>query len=147
LKTNADGLKLIKHFEGLRLKAYYDPAGVLTIGYGTTERAGIGAHIHPGMAITEKQAEAWLIATVEKIETMLDRYIDVPVNGNQYSALVSFVYNEGIGNFSKSTLRRKLNAGDYAGAANEFPKWRKAGGKVLAGLVRRRAAERELFLK
>lgn len=146
MKTNLAGLSLIKEFEGLRLKAYYDPVGVLTIGYGTTERAGIGVDLYDGMVITEEQAEEWLVKEVEKVERQIDNLIKVPVSSDQYSAIVSFAYNVGSGNLAQSTLLKRLNNKDYSGAADEFLRWVYAGGKFLAGLKRRREAERSLFL-
>lgn len=140
-KINQAGLDLIKQFEGLRLEAYVCPAGVLTIGYGTT------SGVKKGDRITAEQAEALLRKDVEKFEKAVNAAVTVPLNGNQFSALVSFTYNLGAGALQKSTLLKLLNQGNYDAAAQEFLKWNKAGGKVLTGLVRRREAERTLFLK
>ena len=100
-----------------------------------------------GMVITNQEAEAILRADVEKFAAKVAAVITVPVTENQFGAVVSFAFNVGIGNLRASTLLKKLNAKDYAGAANEFLKWTKAAGKVLPGLVTRRQEERALFLK
>lgn len=139
-KINADGIRLIKSFEGLRLTAYQDSVGVWTIGYGTTRG------VTPGMTISTAQAEQFLRQDVAKFEEAIRTSVKVPLNDNQFSALVVFTYNVGSGAFRNSTLLKKLNAKDYTGAADEFLRWNKAGGKVLAGLTRRRNAERALFL-
>ncbi|WP_430444785.1 MAG: lysozyme [Pseudomonas piscis] len=141
MRTSQRGLSLIKSFEGLRLQAYQDAVGVWTIGYGTTRG------VTSGMSISKEQAERMLLNDVQRFEPDVQRLITAPMNQNQWDALMSFTYNLGAGNLESSTLRRLLNAGDYAGAAEQFSRWDKAGGKVLAGLTRRRAAERELFLE
>lgn len=141
MKTSSNGIELIKKYEGFRAEAYKCPAGKWTIGYGHTRTAGIGQFI------TEKQAEDLLISDVNITEIHIDLYVKVPLTQNQYDALVSLVYNIGYGNFKKSTLLRLLNLGRYEAAKNEFHKWRMGGGKVLPGLVKRRAAEAELFGK
>ncbi|WP_422419104.1 lysozyme [Pseudomonas sp. GZD-222] len=141
MRTSQRGLSLIKSFEGLRLLAYRDAVGVWTIGYGATR--GVKA----GMSITKEQAERMLLNDVQRFEPEVERLVQVPLTGNQWDALVSFTYNLGAANLESSTLLRLLNRGDYAGAAEQFPRWNKAGGKVLPGLVRRRAAERVLFLE
>jgi lysozyme len=139
MHTSQKGLDLIKSFEGLRLSAYKDVVGVVTIGYGTT------SGVKMGDTITKERAEQLLREDVERFESQVLRLVKVPLTQGQHDALVSFVYNLGAGNLSNSTLLRLLNAGDYAGAAAQFNRWNKAGGKVLSGLVRRRAAERALF--
>ncbi|MFG3451150.1 lysozyme [Stutzerimonas stutzeri] len=139
MHTSQKGLDLIKSFEGLRLSAYRCPADIPTIGYGTT------AGVKMGDTITKERAEELLREDVARFESQVLRLVKVPLTQGQHDALVSFVYNLGAGNLSNSTLLRLLNAGDYAGAAAQFDRWNKAGGKVLAGLVRRRAAERALF--
>ncbi|NEQ32568.1 MAG: lysozyme [Leptolyngbya sp. SIO4C5] len=139
-QTNEDGLFLIKSFEGLRLKAYQDAVGIWTIGYGTTQG------VTPGMEITQAQAEQLLKRDVNKFERAIQDAVKVTVNDNQFSALVSFTYNVGSGAFRSSTLLRLLNQNDIQGAADQFPRWNRAGGRVLAGLTRRRNAERALFL-
>lgn len=145
MKTSANGINLICGFEGLRLKAYDDGVGVWTIGYGTTIINGV--KVKKGDTCTESQAEQYLRNDLVVFENAINRLVKVPLNQNQFDALASFTYNLGEGNLSKSTLLKKLNAKDYKGAAAEFPKWNKAGGRVLAGLVKRRKAEMELFLK
>lgn len=142
MKTSPKGIALIKSAEGLRLKAYPDPGtGWLpwTIGYGST----VG--VTQAMVITEAQAELMLAADLVRFERAVERLVQVPLTQGQFDALVSFTYNVGEGNFTKSTLLRKLNAGDTAGAAEQFARWVNAAGKVLPGLVKRRAAERALF--
>ena len=141
MRTSQRGLSLIKSFEGLRLLAYRDAVGVWTIGYGATR--GVKA----GMSITNEQAERMLLNDVQRFEPEVERLVTEPLNRNQWDALVSFTYNLGAANLESSTLLRLLNRGDYAGAAEQFPRWNKAGGKVLPGLVRRREAERVLFLE
>lgn len=139
-KINSDGLKILKSFEGLELRAYKCPAGIWTIGYGST-----GPHVKEGMVITEPEAEELLRKDLERFEAGVADLVSVPLSDNQFSALVVFSFNVGLGNLQSSTLLRKLNFADYLGAANEFTRWTKAGGKVLSGLVARRQKEKELF--
>ncbi|MCY1340603.1 Lysozyme RrrD [compost metagenome] len=141
MRTSDTGLALIQDFEGLRLTAYRDSVGVLTIGYGHT-----GADVTSGLTIDRAEAERLLRDDLHDAEKAIGTLVRVPLSQGQFDALASFVFNLGSGNLQCSTLLRKLNAKDYAGAADEFPRWNKAGGKVLAGLTRRRAAERALFL-
>jgi len=143
LKTNEAGLNLIKEFEGLRLKAYRCPAGVKTIGYGTTIYPG-GNPVQMGDRCTEEEATEYLRSDIVKFENSVKLLINAELNENQFSALVSFTYNLGAGNLKKSTLRRRLNADDLD-VGDEFLKWNKAGGRVLSGLTRRRYAEKELY--
>jgi lysozyme len=138
------GLDLVKHFESLFLKAYQDPVGVWTIGWGHTGLKHNDGTVHKGRAITEDDAHELLRHDMETFAERVAEFITVPLNDDQFDALVSFDFNTG--GLAKSTLRKKLNAGDYEGAANEFPKWNKAGGKVLRGLTRRRKSEQNLFL-
>jgi lysozyme len=146
MKTNKAGLDLIKSFEGLRLTTYKCSAGVDTIGYGHTSAAG-EPKVTPGMKITEKEAEEILARDLGKYEAAVDKAITITPTENQFAAMVSLCYNIGPGNFSSSSVVKKLNAGDVEGAANSFLLWNKAAGKVLAGLTRRREAEKTLFLK
>ena len=132
-------LELIKRFEGLRLEAYLCPADVWTIGYGHTKG------VNQGDKITQAGADAFLAQDVLWVAAAVDKKVKVELNTNQEAALYSFIYNVGAGAFGKSTLLRKLNESDYKGAANEFKRWNKGGGKVLNGLVRRRKAEADLF--
>lgn len=140
------GIDLIKSFEGCYLKAYKCPAGVWTIGWGTTEPIN-GVKPHEGMVITQQQADDLLIKNLKAYENAVNKYVTYSINQNQFDALVSFAYNCGNGALKTSTLLKKLNAGDIEEAANEFLRWNKANGKVLKGLTRRREAERKLFLQ
>ena len=144
-KTATRGIELIKEFEGLRLTAYKCPAGVWTIGYGHTGMVD-GKLISSGMTITAAKATELLKKDLASFEAAVNGCVTVPITQNMFDALVSFSFNVGSGALRRSALLRKLNAKDYKGAANEFPLWNKAGGKVLNGLVRRRKAEKELFL-
>jgi lysozyme len=136
----ADGLRLIQNSEGLRLKAYQDSVGVWTIGYGHTATA------HPGMEITNDQADALLRKDLAWAEDAVTRLVTVPITDGQFSALVSFTFNLGAGALGESTLLRKINAGKFVEAGNEFGKWVFAGGQELPGLVTRRSSERQMFL-
>ena len=146
MKISNNGLNLIKQFEGLRLNAYDDGVGVWTIGYGTIKYPN-GVRVKRGDKITQAQADQYIANDVATFERAVNMLVNVPLNQNQFDALVSFTYNLGATNLSASTLLKKLNSKDYEGAAAEFPKWNKAGGKVMTGLVRRRKAEMELFNK
>ena len=137
---NKAGLDLIRNFEGLRLKAYLCPAGVPTIGYGST-----GKDIHLGMTWTTEQADERLVRDLASFEMEVSRAVPVSTD-NQFSALISLCYNIGIGAFEGSTLRKLHNQADYAGAADQFLRWNRGGGRVLPGLTKRREAERALYL-
>ncbi len=145
VKTSARGIELIKQFEGLELEAYQDIAGVWTIGYGHT-----GPDVEPGMRISERQAEALLRDDLKSRERAVDSLTSVNLNQNEFDALVSFIYNVGIDAYRRSTARRRLNRNNRLGAADALAWWNKAtvGGvlREVAGLTRRRAAERALFL-
>ncbi|WP_165464241.1 lysozyme [Enterobacter cloacae] len=145
MQTSDKGIALIKQFEGCKLTAYQDSVGVWTIGYGWTQPVD-GKPIRAGMTIKQETAERLLKTGLVSYESDVSRLVKVGLNQGQFDALVSFTYNLGARSLSTSTLLRKLNAGDYAGAAEEFLRWNKAGGKVLNGLTRRRGAERALFL-
>lgn len=134
------GLAHLKQFEGLRLQPYKDSAGLWTIGYGHLLKPGEWWD-----SITEQFATQLLADDVGTAEDAVNSLVKVPMTQPQFDALVSFVYNVGVGAFRRSTLLRKLNAGDYAGAAGQFPLWRNAGGRLVQGLVNRRAAEVALF--
>ncbi len=140
------GIDLICGFEGLRLKAYDDGVGVWTIGFGTTIYPN-GIRVKKGDICTEAQAKAYMAYDLKKFESTVNSAVTVPLNQNQFDALVSLAYNIGIGAFSKSTLVKKLNAGDIRGAVEQFDVWVNAGGKRMQGLVNRRAKEKEVFLK
>lgn len=145
MQTSDKGIALIKEFEGCKLTAYQDSVGVWTIGYGWTQPVD-GKPIRAGMTIKQETAERLLKTGLVSYESDVFRLVKVGLTQEQFDALVSFTYNLGSRSLSTSTLLRKLNAGDYAGAAEEFLRWNKAGGKVLNGLTRRREAERALFL-
>ncbi|MBT1890053.1 lysozyme [Enterobacter roggenkampii] len=145
MQTSEKGIALIKEFEGCKLTAYQDSVGVWTIGYGWTQPVD-GKPIRAGMVIKQETAERLLKTGLVSYESDVSRLVKVGLTQGQFDALVSFTYNLGARSLSTSTLQRKLNAGDYAGAADEFLRWNKAGGKVLNGLTRRREAERALFL-
>ena len=139
MNTSQNGIDLIKHFEGCELYAYKCPAGVWTIGYGHTK------DVEPGMQITEDDAHNMLVEELNEYETYVNTLVSVPLNQNQFDALVSWVYNLGGGNLKASTLLKVLNSGDYEGVPAQIMRWKKAGGKVLEGLTRRRQAEADLF--
>lgn len=141
MKTSQAGIDLICAFEGFSPTPYLCPAKVWTIGFGST--AGVTQHTP---AISRDEAMALLRLELGKYETSVRRLITAPLNQNQFDALVSFTYNLGTGALQRSTLRAKLNRGEYEAAASELMRWVSAGGKKLPGLVRRRGAERELFL-
>ncbi|HCM9572728.1 TPA: lysozyme [Enterobacter kobei] len=145
MQTSEKGIALIKQFEGCKLTAYQDSVGVWTIGYGWTQPVD-GKPIRAGMTIKQETAERLLKTGLVRYESDVSRLVKVGMTQGQFDALVSFTYNLGARSLSTSTLLRKLNTGDYAGAADEFLRWNKAGGKVLNGLTRRREAERALFL-
>ena len=145
MQTSEKGIALIKEFEGCKLTAYRDSVGVWTIGYGWTQPVD-GKPIRAGMTIKQETAERLLKTGLVSYESDVSRLVKVGLTQGQFDALVSFTYNLGARSLSTSTLLRKLNAGDYTGAADEFLRWNKAGGKVLNGLTRRREAERALFL-
>ena len=134
-------VEFVKSFEGFSATPYRDVVGVVTIGYGTTK--GITMQTP---AISEAEATRLLEEELEVFASKVDRLIKVELSENERNALTSFCYNLGGGALQRSTLRQKLNRDDRLGAANEFPKWCMAGGKKLKGLLRRRLAEREMFL-
>lgn len=140
-------IALIKEFEGLYLNAYKDPVGIPTIGWGTIVYPD-GRKVQMGDKITVQQAEAYLIHHMQEFVRAVDRLVKVEISNNSFCALVSFCYNLGAGALEKSTLLRRLNAGEPKEAVStEFMKWVKAGGETLKGLVRRREAEKALFLR
>jgi len=139
VKISDKGLALIKEFEGVRLAAYLDSVGVPTIGYGHTKGVQMGDRC------SMEEAAAWLAEDCEEAEDCVNGAVNVPLTQHEFDALISFVFNLGCGNFRKSTLLKKLLDSDYDGAAQEFQRWDKAGGQVLAGLTKRRLAEARLF--
>src|SRR3990167_172587 len=143
MRLSDDGLELIKSHEGLRLEAYPDPGTggePWTIGYGST------GNVQPGDVIDQQEAERLLRDDVTSAEQSVERHVDVALEQYEFDALVSFVFNVGCGNFSASTMLKLINAGNKRAAAAQFGRWNKAAGKTMAGLVRRRQAEKELFL-
>jgi lysozyme len=141
MKTSQHGIDLIKAFEGFRGEAYLCPAGVWTFGYGTTKA------VAQGDTCSEEVGESLLRRDVSAFERAVTRLVKVPVSQNQFDALVSLAYNIGVEALRKSTLIAFLNQGKYHDAAAQFLRWNRGGGRILPGLVRRRTAERELFLR
>lgn len=139
MKASEKGLALIRSFEGLRLNAYKCLAGVVTIGYGTTKGVKMGD------TVTKEEAEELLRLDVQRFVDHIAALVTVPLNQNHIDALASFVYNVGPTAFAKSTLLKYLNAGLYKDAADQFLRWNKAANNVVAGLTRRRVAEKTLF--
>lgn len=150
MQLSANGLDFIKAREGLMLEAYFDVAGIPTIGYGHTSSA-TSADVVNKKKISHTKAEELLVDDVEVFEDAVNSYINVPMNQNQFDAFVSFAYNIGVGGFLSSTARKRFNRGDTEGAAEAMTWWDKATvngvTRQVKGLVRRRALERDLFLK
>ncbi|CDH01691.1 lysozyme [Xenorhabdus bovienii] len=143
MEISENGINKIKSYEGLRLHAYPDPATGAepwTIGYGHTKG------VKPEQIITEQQAETFLHEDLIPIYAEIQRIVKVPLTQGQFDALCSFIFNLGVGNFIHSTLLKKLNLADYQGAAEEFLKWDRADGRVLADLRVRRASEQKMFM-
>lgn len=143
MKLSQKGIELIKQFEGYSSKAYPDPAtggAPWTIGYGTTKG------VKPGMVITAQQAEKMLRDDVAKFESGVSSLITAPTTQGQFDAMVSLAYNIGLGNFGKSTLLKKHNSRCYTCAADQFRVWNRANGKVMNGLTKRRADERQVYM-
>jgi lysozyme len=141
MKVSPHGIEMIRRYEGERLEAYQDSVGVWTVGVGHT-----GKKVHKGMKISPEESVDLLRHDLEWVEKCISRNVKVPLNQHEYDALASFIFNLGCGAFHKSTLLKKLNANDRKGAAKEFAKWCHAGGKTLAGLVKRRESEAQEFL-
>lgn len=139
MKYSLSGLHLTEREEGVRLTAYRDQVGVLTIGYGHTHG------VTEGMACSQEQAEKWLQEDIASAEAAVNTYVHVPLTQGEFDALTDFVFNLGSGSLLHSTLLTLLNKGDREGAAKEFEKWDHAGGKVVAGLLRRRQEEEKEF--
>jgi lysozyme len=141
LRMTEEGLMIVKNSEGLKLNSYRCPSGKLTIGYGHT---GLKARKRK---ISKVEAEELLRGDLRKYEQVVRRRVKVKINNEQFSALVSFTFNVGEGAFSRSSLLRKLNEGDYCGAAREFTRWVRGNNRrILGGLVKRRSLEQDLFL-
>lgn len=145
--VSAVGLALLMHFEGYRGTAYQDEAGVWTICYGHT------AGVYKGMTATKAQCEVYLREDLKWAERVVDKYVKVPLNSNQFDALTMFVFNVGEANFKNSTMLKRINSQAYVAAGMEFPKWNKLRsaktGQLVEsrGLSRRRMAEMELYFK
>mgnify|MGYP003419256032 FL=1 len=137
---------LVKEFESFQPEAYLDPVGVWTIGYGTTAAAGVGIEPKAGMRITEAEADEYLRRGLDKFAALIRPKITRPTTPAEFGAMLSLAYNIGPTAFSRSSVLRWFNAGDKDEAADAFRLWNRAGGRVLKGLVRRREAERDLFL-
>ncbi len=145
MQMTREGLALIKRFEGYRGKAYRDPVGVWTIGYGHTSMAGPPS-VSEGLEVSRVEADAILRRDVGQFARDVAACLRVALSPAQFSALVSFAYNVGIGNFRGSSVLKAVNGGDFAAVPRRLQLWTKAGGRVLPGLIKRRAAEAELFL-
>lgn len=143
-EINAKTVELIKKFEGLRLTSYRDAVGVWTIGYGHTSAAGRPL-VLAKMVITEAEADEILLRDLLKVRADVEAIVDVPLNDNQFGALVSFVFNLGLSRLAGSTLLRLVNARAFEAVPAQFARWKYAGGRVLEGLVVRRAAEAGLW--
>ena len=141
MKTSQAGIDLIKSFEGCKLRAYQDSVGIWTIGVGHT-----GPDVCAGVTVSDQEAISLLQMDLHEAEEAVERLVTAPLNQNEFDALVSFTFNLGEGNLRKSTLLKYLNQMRYEDAANEFPRWNRAGGQILPGLTRRREAEKQLFL-
>ena len=147
MKVSDKCVNMIKHHEGFVRKPYQDPIGLWTVGVG--HLIGDGKSLPKewkGKVLSDEEVDELLFEDLERFEIGVERLTKVYLSQGQFDALVSFSFNVGLGNLQSSTLRAKLNRGDYEGASNEFPKWRRAGGKILPGLVKRRADEKALFL-
>jgi lysozyme len=135
MQYSQDGLRLTESFESCRLTAYPDSKGVPTLGWGHTRGVRLGE------TCTQEQADAWLLEDVQEAVAAVNRLVKAPLTQSQFDALVDFTFNAGQGNFADSTMLHLLNAGDMAGAQQQFKRWDMAGGAHIAGLARRRAAE------
>ncbi|MFO1034559.1 MAG: lysozyme [Hyphomicrobiales bacterium] len=145
MKVTDEGLALIKASEGFRAMAYRDAVGVWTVGYGHTSRAG-APQVTPGLRVSEAEASDILHRDVDQFATGVARLVRVSLSDQQFSALVSFAYNVGLGAFAGSGVLNAVNAADFAAVPRKLNAWVKAGGRVLPGLVKRRAAEAALFM-
>ena len=147
MKTGINGINLIKKYEGIRHKAYLCPANIPTIGYGTTIYPN-GQKVKLGDLCTSEQATEYLTHDLRQTEQQIGLVVKSALSQNQFDALVSFTYNLGIGNLTKSTLLKKINLTPYdPSIMDEFLKWNKAGGRVLQGLTNRRKEESQLYFK
>jgi|TARA_R100000808_G_scaffold1003_1_gene4785 lysozyme len=139
MKTSAEGIALIKKFEGLELDSYQCSANVWTLGYGHTQG------VAEGDSCSEEEAEIILVNDLKEFETYVNALVDVELDQNQFDALVAWTFNLGPTNLRTSTLLKKLNDGEYHNVPSEIKRWNRAGGQVLDGLIRRREAEALLF--
>lgn len=144
MTTSEKGINLIVSFEGVKLKSYQDVVGIWTIGCGTIKYPN-GTKVKIGDTCTYSSALNFLHHDLQIFEAGINHLVTVPLTQNQFDALVSLVYNIGLGNFSSSTLLKKLNAKDYLGASDQILVWNKAGGKIVQGLINRRKTEKQLF--
>lgn len=140
-RINQAGLAILKHYESCELEAYLCPNRRWTCGWGETEG------VTRNTKWTQTYADERLEQSLRVREAAIEKLVTVSLTSNQFSSLVSFVYNVGVDAFSKSTLLRLLNKGDYSGASEQFRRWDKAGARILPGLTRRRIAERDLFMR
>jgi lysozyme len=149
MEINNAGLTLIESFEGFSPTWYADPAhgwAVPTVAFGHTDSAGSPKYAETkNKVFTKAEGREILRRDLRQYAAAVEKAVKVPLNDNQFAALVSFTYNVGAGALAKSTLVKKLNAGNYGAVRSELAKWNKAGGKVMKGLTRRRAAEADLF--
>jgi lysozyme len=146
MRVNDKALEIIKAFEGFSSVPYLDPIGIATIGFGSIWDINGDRITMRHVPINNDEATELLRKEVHHVEAAIKKLISAELTENMFSAIGSLTYNIGTGNLQRSTLRIKINRGKYLDAADEFPKWRRAGGKILKGLVRRRAVERTLFL-
>lgn len=142
MKISEEGKNFIKLKEGLKLETYKCSSNVSTIGYGHT-----GSDVHANMKITKEQAEKLFAMDIQIHENNINKLVKVPLTQGQFDALVSFEFNIGYGAFKNSTLLKLLNAGKYRESAEQFTRWVYSGGKISAGLQKRREEEKRLFLK
>lgn len=140
MKYSKDGLELTEQFESCKLVAYQDVKGVWTIGWGHT-----GVLVVKGLTCTQAQADDWLLSDCAAAEAAVNRFVHITLTQHEFDALVDFTFNCGITAFMNSTLLALLNQNNIHGAASEFEKWDHAAGKVVAGLLRRRLAEKAEF--
>jgi lysozyme len=145
MKTSEKGLEHLALVEGEVLEAYKDVAGIWTIGVGHTSDKHLT--VLPGLKISKEVSRFLLALDVAEAEEAVDKFVTVPLTQNQYDALVSFVFNVGVGAFEKSTMLKRLNVADYTGASLQFERWVYAGGKIVKGLMNRRHKEKDLFLE
>lgn len=146
MRTNKKGIEIVKHFEGFRSRPYRCSAGIPTIGWGSCYRTDGTRVAMDDPQVSKEEAEELLVFGLRTAEKAVARLVGVPLTANAFSSLCSFTFNVGSSRLRSSTLRSRLNRKDYYKASLEFPKWRRGGGVILPGLVRRRVAERELFL-